>query len=88
MARVERKIQAGDGEARSEFDGARGLVADLPEGDRLRAEVIAAADAYSRWATRLITQKTTESADIAYGTSAPTGLTRRRRTSVQGASFT
>jgi hypothetical protein len=57
LARVEREIEAAAKRLRTEARGARALVADLPQGHKLKVEVIAAGDAYRRWTFRLINWK-------------------------------
>jgi hypothetical protein len=60
LARVEREIVAAANRLRTEVGGARALVADLPQGHKLKVEVIAAGDAYRRWTSRLINWKTAD----------------------------
>lgn len=57
-ARLEHHIAAGAAPARTLLDGARDLVAGRQLDDKLRLEVIAAGDAYSRWTSRVSGQPT------------------------------
>jgi hypothetical protein len=60
LARVERGIEAAAERLRTEVERAGALVADLPQGHKLKVEVIAAGDAYRRWTSRLINRKTVD----------------------------